>query len=340
MPATSSRGPRAAELGAEDAPAVVGEQARVDRDVGARRRHAHDHEGAAGSQQPEASLDGARRADGGEHEVGAGLGRLGDDALELVAARVDGMGRTEAACDVELLRRRVRGDDRLRTGARGGLHDVEPDAARADHHDPVSGRNARAVLDGADARHDRAGDDRRRGEADALGDGDDLRRMDDDLLRERAAADALPCAPAVGEADRARLVEPEGGGAQGRLAGAAAGAPAAVAHEADDDPVAGPHAVDAGPDLLDDPRGLVPEHDRHLAAPRAVEGRDVTVADGARADGHAHLVLLRRDRARPPRWRAVPRRRGRPRRASSPRSVPSPSPSRPAGRPGPSGAGA
>ncbi len=64
---------------------------------------------------------------------------------------------------------------------------------------------------------------------------------------------------------------------------AAAGARPAVAHEADDDPVAGPHAVDAGADLLDDPRGLVPEHDRHVAAPRPVEGRDVAVADGAGA---------------------------------------------------------
>ena len=53
-------------------------------------------------------------------------------------------------------------------GARGGLHDVEPDAAGADHDDPVAGRDARAVLDGPDAGHDRAGDDRRGGEADAL----------------------------------------------------------------------------------------------------------------------------------------------------------------------------
>ena len=234
------------------------------------------------------------RADGGEHEVGAGLGRLGDDALQLLAAGVDRVRGAEAAGHVELLGRRVGGDHDHGPGARGGLHDVEPDTAGADHDDPVAGRDARAVLDGPDAGHDRAGDDRRGREPDALRHGHDLGRVDDDLLGEGAAADALPGAAAVGEPDRARLVQPERRGAERGLAGAAAGARPAVAHEADDHLVAGPHAVDPGPDLLDDAGRLVPEHDRHLAAPRPVQGGDVAMADGAGADGDAHLVLLRR----------------------------------------------
>ena len=67
-----------------------------------------------------------------------------------------------------------------------------------------------------------------------------------------------------------------------------------MAHEAHHDPVARAHAVDPGAHLLHGPGRLVPEHDRDVTAPGAVERRDVAVADGARADGHPHLVLLRR----------------------------------------------
>src|SRR5207247_5677082 len=62
--------------------------------------------------------------------------------------------------------------------------------------------------------------------------------------------------------------------------------------EREDDVVAAAHVRDAGPDLLDDAGGLVPEHHRQGQGPVAVDDVPVAVADARRHHTHAGLTRL------------------------------------------------
>ena len=82
--------------------------------------------------------------------------------------------------------------------------------------------------------------------------------------------------------------------AQAAHAGRAGTALAAGGDEAEDDPVAGGEVGDAGADLLDDARALMPADHRQRGG--QVTGDDVLVgmAQAAAAEGDQDLPLLRR----------------------------------------------
>src|SRR5207245_1634902 len=67
-------------------------------------------------------------------------------------------------------------------------------------------------------------------------------------------------------------------------------AAAAVRAEREDDVVAAAHVRDAGPDLVDDAGGLVPEHHGQGQGPVAVDDVPVAVADARRHHAHAGLA--------------------------------------------------
>lgn len=53
--------------------------------------------------------------------------------------------------------------------------------------------------------------------------------------------------------------------------------------------IARPYVADAGPDGLDDARALVAEHDGDREGDRAVDHRQIAVAESGGGDGHQHL---------------------------------------------------
>ena len=98
----------------------------------------------------------------------------------------------------------------------------------------------------------------------------------------------VPSASVPVEAMRAPVL------AEVRPAGTAALALAARGHEREHDVVAGPHALDAGPDLGHDARRLVADHERQRLGQVAVDDVQVAVTDAAGRDPHEHLSGLRR----------------------------------------------
>ncbi len=57
--------------------------------------------------------------------------------------------------------------------------------------------------------------------------------------------------------------------------------------------IAGPHVADAGPDRLHHARALVAEHDGNGEGDRAVDHRQVAVAEPGCGDRHQHLAGAR-----------------------------------------------
>ena len=109
--------------------------------------------------------------------------------------------------------------------------------------------------------------------------------MDGDAVRREAAAAAEEPSLTVGGCS---------GSAEDRFAARALGAQAAARHEGEDDVVALADVSDSRPDGLDDAGRLVSEHDRDRARARAVDDREVGVAEPGGDDAQLQLPGLRR----------------------------------------------
>ena len=104
---------------------------------------------------------------------------------------------------------------------------------------------------------------------------------------------ASPMEPSAAVEQPTLAVRRRSRAAQRGAAGDACLAPTAGRNEREDDVIARRHAFDVGPDLLDDARGLVPEHHRQRPRPRAVDDREIGMADTRRLDPHQQLARLR-----------------------------------------------
>jgi hypothetical protein len=65
-------------------------------------------------------------------------------------------------------------------------------------------------------------------------------------------------------------------------------------NEREHDAIAGAQLVDAGADFFDDPCRFMSEHQRERLAQRAVDVREIGVAEPGRRDAHEHFSGLRR----------------------------------------------
>ncbi len=140
---------------------AVDHQVRRDRRPRREGRNSDD-DGVAGRRQRIDDLQHGRLgADGVERVVDAESGDLLHRLHDVLLLGVDDVRGAEVGRELQLVVEQIDGDDGLGAGQLGALHDVEADAAAADDHD----RRARVDLGmphgGADARRDRAADDRR-----------------------------------------------------------------------------------------------------------------------------------------------------------------------------------
>ncbi len=101
----------------------------------------------------------------------------------------DRIGRAELPRDLQRPGPQIDRDDSLAAGDRGALHDVETDAAGADHRDARSLRHLPGVGDGADAGDHRAADRRQRVERNVARDRDRAAFRHDDEVGEAGGAE-------------------------------------------------------------------------------------------------------------------------------------------------------
>ena len=193
------------------------------------------------------------------------------------------MGRAELLCHRQTVVLEIGGHDELHWGRLEDLHQHQADEARAEHDDDVLGREG-SEAPGVD-RH-RHGLDHRR-----LLVGHARREAVDDMGRhchQLREGTVLPVVLA-GDAEHAPVV------AQVHEAAAREEALRVVDGRVHGHAVARAHGGDPGADPLDDPRRLVPHHDRRPAAARAAV-QPVHVASADAAGHHAHEDVARAHR--------------------------------------------
>ena len=183
----------------------------------------------------------------------------------------------------------------LRAEQRREAHPAETDDGRG-----RAGTDLRGVDDGADARHDRATEQRRLVERYRLVDFDQRAAGHRRVLREHRASEVMVQGRTVDvQALRTRQQRPRTvrGGARLAQRGPTVGTRGAVAaarHEDDDDVVADSQVVDVGAERFDDAGRLVSEGHRQGPRPVPVDHRKVGVTETRGRD-------LQQDLARP-RW--------------------------------------
>ena len=137
--------------------------------------------------EAESLLERLGRADCDEDVVGAApAGERAHLRHRVARRRVEGVGGAEGESGLELARRRVEGDDRLRPADERALHAVEADPARADDDDARADGDLGRVDDRAQARDHAAREQRGDVERYEVRHDGELRDVDDHLLGERA----------------------------------------------------------------------------------------------------------------------------------------------------------
>ena len=203
-------------------------------------------------------------------------------------AGVDEVGGAEAAGHRLLVGVGVDHDDAAGGGDAGGLDGRLADAAGADDRHRLARLDLGPVEHRPGAGDDRAADEAGSLERDLGVDDDGLGLCDHDLLGEHAGVGEAEGLLAAGR--EGPLVPPERVSAVGRLAPVAGVAAPAVAQRGQHDVVADLHLGDGVADLLDHTGALVAEDDGRREHDRAVDDRDVAVAQAGVVDAHPHLV--------------------------------------------------
>ena len=205
---------------------------------------------------------------------------------------VDRVGRAEFRGEGELLVGEIDGDDLARAGEPRAEHDAQAHAAQAHHRD----RLARLDLGGVDDRADP-------GQHRAAEQGGELQRqvgvdLDAGFARHNRmggkSRDAEQVVDRLGAETKAgarrkaafRRRSPCRRLAQRRASRGAGAAAAAARDEHQHDVIAGFEVGHAFADRLDDPRRLVAERHRRRARPRAVDHREVRMAEARRRHLH------------------------------------------------------
>src|SRR2546425_2300711 len=218
----------------------------------------------------------------------AGAGELADPRDRVHGARVDDVGRPEVARPFELARDAVDRDDASGPRETRALDDAHADGPAPVHRDAAPRGDLRRIEGRADARPDRAADERRRLRRESPRNRDRLRRRDDGVRRERAEAE-----------DAAERLAVRG--AQPRLRGerldaerlpAGGTEPAAPARRAprEDDGLPDRGTRDAFAEGVDDAGRLVAEQIRELRPKVAELGVEIGVTHAGREDPHEHFA--------------------------------------------------
>ncbi len=216
---------------------------------------------------------------------------------DIAGRRVDGVGRTEAAGELELRRREIDRDDPRGARDAGTLHDVQAHAPATDHRNGVGGTHPGDVAHGAEAGHHRATQDRGEVRRHVLRDGNDGPLVEQHALGQRADVGHRRDGSTVGHREPRQLIASAtrclGPCADVGLALLATGADAASHHQAGDHSIADRDGLDPVADGVHDAHGFVTEKERTAPVQHAVDEVEVAVAQADRFGAHEDLSAVR-----------------------------------------------